>query len=316
MVVSRYKTACALGFGKGLGVKNGSRYITTIMTNWREIPAGSFLMGCENSPYPEDGEGPVRQVTLDAFSMAACAVTNAEFAAFVNATGYVTDAERKGYSFVFLPEADDQGFERLAHAAWWAEVPEVCWNNPINDGLVDYLTSTPDSSNSERDLPVVHVSRNDALAYCAWAAYRLPTEAEWEYAARGGLESKHFPWGDELEPDGVHRSNVWQGEFPNTNTAEDGYTGLSPALSFPANGYGLYNMTGNVWEWCADRHTRLHGPKPMNNPKGPLSGSQYVMKGGSFLCHASYCMRYRVAARTCNLPDATASNIGFRVMEN
>ncbi|MGB1010447.1 MAG: formylglycine-generating enzyme family protein [Thiolinea sp.] len=278
------------------------------MIGWVNIPAGTFSMGSAKSPYPEDGESPVRSVTLDSFKISSCAVSNSAFSAFIAATGYVTDAERKGHSFVFVdeykPGSGADKVESLPHAPWWLQVPGVSWRYPYGD-----------DAEALPDYPVVHVSYHDALAYCHWAQCRLPTEAEWEYAARGGLEGKVFPWGDVLEPKGEHRSNVWQGVFPKHNTATDGYAGLAPVNSFPANGYGLYNMTGNVWEWCADRFSRLHGPQALQNPRGPLSGSKFVMKGGSFLCHHSYCMRYRVAARTSNVPEATALNIGFRVVK-
>jgi formylglycine-generating enzyme required for sulfatase activity len=160
---------------------------------------------------------------------------------------------------------------------------------------------------------VVHVSHDDALAYCAWAGVRLPTEAEWERAARGGLEGEPFPWGGELEPDGEHRMNVWQGEFPRRNSCDDGFYGTSPVGSYPANGYGLFDMTGNVWEWTADWFSRdFHTRDRRANPHGPRRGTHRTARGGSYLCHASYCNRYRVAARSANTPDSSTGNLGFR----
>lgn len=161
--------------------------------------------------------------------------------------------------------------------------------------------------------PVVHVSWNDASAYAAWASKSLPSEAQWEYAARGGLEQKLYPWGDELVPGGTHRCNIWQGTFPQKDTAEDGYAGTCAVDSFPPNGYGLHSVTGNVWEWCSDWF-QTQFSSPAHDPLGPSHGQAKVMKGGSFLCHASYCNRYRVAARTSNTPDSSA-NIGFRCVK-
>ena len=152
-----------------------------------------------------------------------------------------------------------------------------------------------------------------AQAFCAWSGTRLPTEAEWEYAAAGGLQSAVFPWGDELEPDGEHRMNVFQGKFPAENTAADGWVGTAPVDTFAPNGYGLYNMTGNVWEWCADWFDPgYYGRSPRRNPPGPDRGTHRVMRGGSYLCHRSYCYRYRVAARSANTPDSATGNLGFR----
>ena len=161
----------------------------------------------------------------------------------------------------------------------------------------------------------MYVSFHDALAYAAWAGKELVSEAEWEYAARGGLEQKIFPWGDELEPDGKHMCNVWQGEFPKNDTAEDGYAGTCPVRAFPANGYGLYSLIGNVWEWPADWFASKHTHEERKDPRGPKTGVDKVMKGGSFLCHASYCNRYRIAARSKNTPDSSSSNIGFRCVQ-
>jgi formylglycine-generating enzyme len=163
------------------------------------------------------------------------------------------------------------------------------------------------------DHPVVHISWNDANAYCAWAGKRLPTEAEWEYAARGGLVQKRFPWGDDLLMDGQHQCNIWQGEFPKTNTKEDGYEGTAPAKSYSPNGYGLYNMSGNVWEWCSDWFSRsVHTRGGRSNPKGPEIGKEKILRGGSYFCHESYCNRYRVAARSKNTPDSSTGHAGFR----
>ncbi len=268
----------------------------------------SFAMGADDPlAYRDDGEGPVHEVTLSPYGIDAVAVSNERFAAFVAATGYRTDAERFGWSFVFgglLPD-DFEDTAGVAAAPWWRQVFGAQWRHPEG----------PQSDLDGRsDHPVVHVSHNDASAYCDWAGARLPTEAEWEHAARGGLDGAVFPWGDELESSGEHRMNVWQGEFPVSNTAEDGFAGTAPVTAFLPNGYGLYNMCGNVWEWCADRFDPgYYAVSPKVDPTGPAEGEMVVMRGGSYLCHESYCRRYRVSARTGNTTDSSAGNIGFRV---
>ena len=273
------------------------------------LPGGCFLMGTEEKEgFPADGEGPVREVTIDAFHIGSTTVTNAEFESFVRATGYQTDAERFGWSFVFygLLSADmrNREYQVAAQTPWWCAIPEARWDQPEGPGS---------SIQNRMDHPVVQVSWNDAMAYCHWVGKRLPTEAEWEYAARGGLQQQRFPWGDELTPDGQHYCNIWQGTFPQENTLEDGYLGTAPARSFPPNGYGLYNTSGNVWEWCQDWFSPdFHQRDTRKNPKGPAEGTAKVMRGGSFLCHSSYCNRYRVGARSANTQDSGTSNMGFR----
>ncbi|MCW6004186.1 formylglycine-generating enzyme family protein [Micromonospora sp. CPCC 205371] len=275
------------------------------------LDGGTFLMGTTDADRNRpDGETPVRQVNLSPFRIARRAVTNAEFAAFVEATGHVTGAERYGWSFVFdglLPDDVRRTAQRPRSAPWWCGVEGATWRSPEGGA----------SSIDERmDHPVIHVDHGDALAYCAWAGLRLPTEAEWEYAARGGLVQARYPWGDELTPDGVQRCNIWQGRFPALNRMDDGYLGTAPADSFAPNGFGLYNMAGNVWEWCADWWTTHHDATLSTNPTGPASGTARVMRGGSYLCHDSYCNRYRVAARTSNDPESAAGNLGFRCAAN
>lgn len=256
------------------------------------IDAGTFAMGCDDEwAEPGDGEGPVRQVHVDSFAIGRTPVTVEAFAAFVEATGHRTVAEHEGWSFVFaghLPD-DHPDTRAVAGAPWWRQVYGADWRHPEG----------PHSNvDSRGDHPVVHISWDDARAYAAWAGRRLPTEAEWEYAARGGLDGAPFPWGSELEPGGRHLMNVWQGTFPTHDTAEDGFAGTSPVGSYPPNGHGLHDMTGNVWEWV----------------DGHFAGSAglRVQRGGSHLCHASYCRRYRVSARVGSTPDSTTGHAGFR----
>ena len=275
---------------------------------------GAFLMGTDSADrWPSDGEGPVRQVALRPFWIDAAAVTTTAFSAFVRAAGYVTDAERFGWSFVFrglLPKKYADTLHRT-HAvpglAWWLAVPGACWSRPEGERS---------NLRGRENHPVTHMSWNDAIAYCRWAGKRLPSEAEWEYAARGGLVQKQYPWGDELEPCGRHRCNLWQGRFPELNTAADCFLATCPVAAFEPNAYGLFNTSGNVWEWCGDWFSPTHHADARtdtrDNPRGPALGDRKVQKGGSFLCHRSYCNRYRLAARTSNTPDSSTCNLGFR----
>jgi formylglycine-generating enzyme len=246
-------------------------------------------------------------VRLSPFAIDPHAVTNARFATFVDETGYVSDAERYGWSFVFgglLPD-DFPETAAVAHAPWWRQVLGADWRHP--EGPHSFLTG-------REHHPVVQVSWNDALAFCGWSGTRLPTEAEWEFAARGGLTGQRFPWGADLEPGGEHRMNVFQGTFPGVNTCADGHRGTAPVGAFPANGYGLHNVTGNVWEWCADWFdVGAYTHHDARNPHGPATGEQRVQRGGSYLCHLSYCRRYRVSARSGTEPTSSTGNAGFRV---
>lgn len=275
------------------------------------IPAGRFRMGdARGVGYPADGETPVHEVRLDAFEIDATSVTNTQFARFVDATGYRTEAEVFGYSAVFhlaRTAPDDDVLGQPPQTPWWLGVRGADWQHPGGAGS---------SIDALGDHPVVHVSWNDAQAYCAWAGRRLPTEAEWEYASRGGLEGASYPWGEEA-PDagGTWRCNIWQGVFPTSNTLDDGWLTTAPVRSFEPNGYGLWQMVGNVWEWCEDWFAAdYYARSPLENPLGPDSGEVRILRGGSFLCHDSYCNRYRTAARSSNTPDSSMSNAGFRTV--
>lgn len=269
------------------------------------IPAGDFLMGSD-APDARPNEGPVRRARVGAFLMDRTEVTNAQFAQFVKATGYVTVAERpidwermssqvppgtpkppddmlQPGSLVFTPPT--RSVPLHDPSAWWAWTRGACWRHPEGPGsdIADRM-----------DHPVVHVAFDDAVAYATWAGKRLPTEVEWERAARGGLDGKRFVWGD--EPIDATRCNVWQGEFPTLNTAEDGFPRTAPVGSFPPNGFGLADMAGNAWEWCSDEFVP----------------GERVHRGGSFLCHADYCSSYRPSARMGSTPDTGLSHLGFR----
>jgi sulfatase modifying factor 1 len=272
------------------------------------IPAGSFVMGTDDPRgYASDGESPAHEVELGGYRIGVHTVTNDQFAEFVEATGHRTTAGQFGTSFVFagLLPGDFPPTRAVAAAPWWREVPGADWRHPEG----------PQSTLDNRgDHPVVHVSWFDATAFCAWAGLRLPTEAEWERAARGLEDGHHFPWGDEREPGDEHRMNVFQGRFPHQDTGDDGWIGTCPVGAYPANDYGLHETTGNVWEWCADWFADdYYRHSPRTAPSGPETGQARVMRGGSYLCHESYCWRYRVDARSANTPDSSAGNIGFRV---
>lgn len=285
------------------------------------IPAGEFTMGTNDPQILEDAEGPARRVKLSAFYLDEMEVSNRQFADFVLETKYITEAEQFGWSFCFhgtLSEAVLDSIDvQVAEVPWWIPTPGANWMHPngpdrniITDEMLDY--------------PVVHVSHNDARAYCEWAGKRLPREAEFERAAKGDLEGVLYPWGEEMVPNGTHRANLWQGHFPDTNTAEDGYVWSSPVDSFgPQNKFGLKNIIGNVWEWVADAWSARHR---LTAPDGSILTDfqveraghiddptvERVKKGGSYMCHISYCYRYRVDSRSHNTADSSAQNLGFR----
>ncbi|MDR6308546.1 formylglycine-generating enzyme family protein [Pacificitalea manganoxidans] len=270
------------------------------------VEGGRALVGTATPRLPQDGESPLRRVTLKPYLLSPTTVTNADFAAFIDATGYRTEAERFGWSFVFWaqvpPHVDAP--HGVVGVEWWRRVDGADWRN-ING---------PDTAEAwHPDHPVVHVSWNDARAFAHWAGGRLPSEAEWEHAARGGLGDVAYPWGD-TDPDDrdFQPCNIWQGDFPARNLGLDGYATTAPARAFAPNGYGFYNMVGNVWEWTAEPF-RIRSVKRAVQARMAQMKGYKLSKGGSFLCHASYCWRYRIAARSGNSPDSTTTHHGFRL---
>jgi formylglycine-generating enzyme required for sulfatase activity len=252
------------------------------------IRGGTFVMGTDEG-FPH--EAPPHEVTLKSFWIDRYEVTVAEFARFVKATGYRTEAEKFGWSGVFDVKKGE-----------WTKSDGADWRHP--DGP---------KSQARPDEPVTQVSWRDAAAYAKWAKKRLPTEAEWEYAARGGLAGMTYAWGDALRPDGKCVANWWQGVFPEKNTGEDGYLRRAPVGRFPPTGYGLYDMAGNVWEWCADWHDKqYYARSPRENPRGPARGTDRLIRGGSWMCSENYCTGYRVTARSQATPDSGLNNLGFR----
>ncbi len=269
------------------------------------IPGGSFLVGTDEPWVAGDGEDPARRVQLAPFRISRRAVSVELFERFVTRTGYVTDAERLGWSFVFVAQLDPGAtvVGRSDAAPWWLGVSGASWRRP--GGRID-----ADGDHSSD--PAVHISWNDAHAFCSWAGCRLPAEAEWERAAAGGREGLPFPWGSELEADERHHCNVWQGTFPSRDTGADGFRGTAPVDAFEPNRFGLYNAIGNVWEWCDDRNkVTLGTDSRCCNQTDGLEAR--VQKGGSYLCHESYCARYRIQARIGNPADSSTANAGFRV---
>ena len=289
------------------------------------IPGGTFRRGSDE----ESDAQPVREIEIDGFWMDRTEVTNAQFAAFVSATGYVTVAEQLPDprlfpdaprallvpgSIVFSPPSGNVDLGQPL--SWWRYQPGANWRHPEGTGS---------SIEGREGNPVVHVCWDDAEAFARWAGKRLPTEAEWEYAARGALERKQYAWGDEFRPGGQWRANTWQGRFPAQNTGADGYLTTARVGSFPPNGFGLYDMAGNVWEWCADRYRPdAYAGAASHNPRGPESSfdpdepgvPKRVMRGGSFMCSDEYCGRYRPGSRGKGAPDSGASHIGFRCVRS
>ncbi|QBX99386.1 formylglycine-generating enzyme family protein [Rhodophyticola sp. CCM32] len=271
------------------------------------IPGGSALVGTSTEMIPFDGEGPQRRLRVKPYLIDTTAVTNARFSRFIDDTGYVTEAERIGWSFAFfahLPEGVEAP-ERVPEAPWWRRVDGADWR----------LINGPGSeADWHPDHPVVQISWNDARAFAKWAGGRLPTEVEWEHAARGGLGDVRFPWGMAEPDDETHMPcNIWQGHFPRVNTGADGHIATAPVQSFAPNGYGLYNMCGNTWEWTADPF-RIRSLHRQAKARQAAAKGHKICKGGSFLCHRSYCYRYRIAARTGTSPDSATTHQGLRLV--
>lgn len=270
------------------------------------VPGGQAYVGTADPKIPVDGEGPLKRKKVKSLYWERGTVTAAAFERFVQATGYVTDAERYGWSYVFhahVPQ-DALDSQRIDGLEWWLRIDGAYWAKPTG----------PSGPDAAPDHPATHISWNDATAYAKWAGGRLPKEAEWEHAARGGQGDVRFPWGDKDPNDTDHfPCNIFQGEFPHTNLECDGYAATAPALSFEPNAYGLYNMVGNVWQWSADPF-KLSSLKKTARQHGQATKGQKLIKGGSFLCHISYCYRYRIAARTGNTADSSTSHMGLRVV--
>lgn len=276
------------------------------------IDQEKFLMGTNyKKAFSSDGEGPLREVTISKFYIDQYPVTNQDFEKFCISTGYTTEAEKFGWSFVFyqlLSEKTKKNVsESVYDAPWWWKVNGASWKNPYG----------PDSSIKGIEThPVVHVSWNDVNAYSKWVGKKIPSEAEWEMASRGGLVNKNFSWGDE-DSEIYKKCNIWDGKFPDQNSLDDGWLGTSPVDYFEPNKLNVYDTAGNVWEWCSDWFSssfhQIDSKETRINPKGPPQGNTKTMKGGSYLCHNSYCNRYRNSARTQNSPDSSTGNLGFRL---
>lgn len=271
------------------------------------VKGGETFIGTDVPVISADGEGPERKVLLRDFLLEIETVTASRFAEFIEATGHVTESERFGMSAVFSPLLKDKGVVTggVVNTPWWTRLDGATWKEPEGPGS---------SINDRLDHPVTHVSWNDAVAFAAWVGGRLPSEAEWEHAARGGNHRRRYPWGDDEPTDETVFCNIWQGQFPGHNTLKDGYFGTAPARSFEPNELGFFNLSGNVWEWMADpfKVRSLSKAAKLRNEQARKSADK-VLKGGSFLCHKSYCYRYRIAARMGLSPDSAASNTGFRV---
>ncbi|MEN5074627.1 formylglycine-generating enzyme family protein [Isoptericola cucumis] len=304
----------AAGAGTAAAPGDGPRHTVQQVA----VPAGRFAMGDSHGDgKPFDGESPVHEVSLDGFTIDTTSVTNDDFARFVDATGYRTEAETFGSSPVFHLAVDQRAVDEgrvevlgvAGGAPWWLFVTGADWAHPEGPGT---------HVAGRGDHPVVHVSWNDAQAYCAWAGRRLPTEAEWEYASRGGLDGARYPWGDDLlGDDGAWLCNIWQGTFPTANTRDDGWLTTAPVRTFAPNGYGLWQTVGNVWEWCQDvwsPHTYARRGPAAHAPLEQGASDARVLRGGSYLCHDSYCNRYRNAARSSNTVESSTGNGGFRTV--